>query len=173
MTRWMLAILLMTTPAFAASMNTYASQMGGANLVQLIPGELPLLTTTYAHTALQSTFPTDLVFETSVAPVGTLTLAYTLTIGGQQFVLPTTTYSCTQAAGCFFPADFQLPTFSHATSGTLVVNFNGSATEFGFLFQSPVPEPTSLVLLSTGLTSMAWRKYRRGKARPAVRSTDS
>jgi len=173
MTRWMLAILLMTTPAFAASMNTYASQMGGANLVQLIPGELPLLTTTFAHTALQSKFPTDLVFETSVAPIGTLTLAYTLTVGGQQFILPTTTHSCTQSAGCFFPADFQLPTFSHATSGTLVVNFNGSATEFGFLFQSPVPEPTSLVLLSTGLTSIAWRKYRRGRARPAGRSTDN
>jgi hypothetical protein len=133
MTRWMLAILMLTTPSFAASMNTYASQVGGANLVQLIPGELPILTTTFANTALQSTFPTDLVFQTNVAPVGTLTLAYTLTIGGQQFILPTTTYSCTQAAGCFFPADFQLPTFSHATRGTLLVNFNGSATEFAFL----------------------------------------
>ena len=39
MTRWMLAILLLTTPAFAASINTYASQMGGANLVQLVSRE--------------------------------------------------------------------------------------------------------------------------------------
>jgi hypothetical protein len=57
MKRWILAVLVFSAPAFAASMNTYASQLGGANLVQLIPGELPLLTTTYAGTPLQSTSP--------------------------------------------------------------------------------------------------------------------
>jgi len=50
-------MLLLVTPAFAATTNTYAWQLGGANLVQLIPGELPTLTTTYAGTALQNTFP--------------------------------------------------------------------------------------------------------------------
>jgi len=52
MKRWILIVLLFTTPAFAASMNIYASQLGGTNLIQMIPGEFPMLTTTYAGTAL-------------------------------------------------------------------------------------------------------------------------
>lgn len=162
MKRWMLAAMLLVTPAFAATMNTYASQLGGANLVQLIPGELPLLTTTYAGTALQNSFPRAVIFETNVAPLGTFTLSYTLSIGGQNFSIPVSTYSCTNPLGCFFAADFTLPAFSHPTAGTLTVNLNDSATTFGFMFHSPVPEPASLMLLGTGLVAVAWRKYRGG-----------
>jgi hypothetical protein len=57
MKRRMLAALLFETPAFAGTINTYSSQFGGANLVQLVPGELPMLTTPYAGTSLQNTFP--------------------------------------------------------------------------------------------------------------------
>jgi hypothetical protein len=61
-----------------------------------------MLTTTYAGTALQNTFPGALIFQTNIAPVGTFTLAMPLNIGGQEFTLPTATYSCTTAPSCFF-----------------------------------------------------------------------
>ena len=74
MKRWLLAGFLFCTPLFlspytlAATINTFASQMGGSNLVQLVHGEIPLLTATYAGTAQQGTFPNALIFETNIAP---------------------------------------------------------------------------------------------------------
>jgi hypothetical protein len=150
-----LAVLLFATPAFAASMNTYASQLGGTNPVQLVPGEMPLLTTTYAGTPLQRANPGVLIFETVVAPIG-----YALSIGGQQFSIPALTYSCSSSSGCFFPASFTLPTFLRPTAGTLTVKISGSVTTFGFMFQSPVPQPTRVVLRGTGLAAIGWRRFR-------------
>ena len=158
----LLFALLFVSPAFAATMNTFASQKAGNQLVQLIPGRDPLLTDTFAGTG---TFPNELVFETQLAPIGTFTISYSLTIGGQQFNFsPPPPTSCTNPAGCFVLADFTMPKFYRPTAGTLVVNFDGSAQTFDFTFQSAVPEPTSLLMLGTGLGIVGWwrsRKLRR------------
>jgi len=159
MIRWILSALLIVTPAFATSMSNFASQQGGSNLVQMTVGQSPRLTTSFAGTQFQNTFPTDLIFQTNLDPIGTFTLAYTLSIGGQTFSMPTQPESCTNAAGCSFDADFAMPTLYHPTLGTLTVKLNGIASAYSFVFQSPVPEPTSLVLLGTGLIGIACRNY--------------
>ena len=161
MKRLFLFAFLLATPAFAATMNTFGLQSGGNQVVQMIPGANPLLTDTYAGTSMLRQYPNALVFETSLAPIGSFTISFSLSIGRHQSNIPVASDSCTNSGGCTVSADFNMPTFYHPTAGSLTVNENGSRQTFDFMFQSAVPEPASLLLLGTGLAAMAGWRFRK------------
>jgi hypothetical protein len=158
MKRILLIALLLATPAFAATMRTSAIQAGNT-LVPLNAGDPMALTTTFARTPMQNTYPNALVFQTDLAPIGAGTITFTLSIGGQTLPTITETYNCVVlgGSGCSISGDFTMPTIYHSTAGTLV-DVNGSSTTFDFTFHSAVPEPTSMVRLGTGLGVIVWRR---------------
>ena len=45
--------------------------------------------------------------------------------------------------------------------GTVIVNLNGTSQTYNFRYVSPVPEPTTLTLIGTGLLAAFWRKRSR------------
>jgi PEP-CTERM motif len=171
MKRILLIALLLATPAFAATMRTFAIQ-GGNTLVPLNAGDPMALTTTFAGTPMQNTYPNALVFQTDLGPIGAGTITFTLSIGGQTLPTITETYNCVVlgGSGCSISADFTMPNIYHSTPGTLVVDVNGSSTTFDFTFHSAVPEPTSMVLLGTGLGAIVWRRLS-GRATATSRSS--
>ena len=60
---------------------------------------------------------------------------------------------------CVFVTNFFLPLVNGPlVAGSLTVNLNGTEETFPFHYGTFAPEPTSFLLLGTGLAAIAWRK---------------
>jgi hypothetical protein len=97
--------------------------------------------------------------EIFTGPAESQVFTYTLTLAN----LPSPLFqsfppgSCGAGDTCILGIGFFVPTTFTPVSGTLTVHFNDATETFNFHYISNVPEPTSLVLLGTGLAAIVGR----------------
>src|SRR5271166_2474334 len=141
------ALLVAVLPSFADSipLQTVVGQDEGFVQVPLGPGLDPLLGPTF----LGVVPPNPLDFQTCCGVTGTINeFSSVLDIDGLQLTNEATFFCFGK---CSIGYGFYLPTLYHVTPGTLSVTLQGANAMYDFRYQTPAPEPTTLVLLGTGL----------------------
>jgi hypothetical protein len=157
-----LAFLLFALPGFADSYNVFVVDKIVNNnqvLLQLTPNGNPLV-----HSV--DPLGTSLTFEIENIFSSTFDLqaSVTLTLGGQTIINgPLGGYICPDPQPCNIGVSLNTPFFSKPVQGSVAWTISGQTEKFNFRYTSipaSTPEPTTFLLLGTGLAAVGWCKYR-------------
>ena len=157
------AVLLVSSLVFADSITIYGNTPP-AYLHPKLGGPVLLNTTTEP---LLPAYPnldvvTSSLFFTETFSLGEVisSLSWTLSTKGTTNTITFSPQTC-MTSTCSLTGTFSVPHFpSTVAPATLTVNLNGTKETFAFEWKTVVPEPATLLLLSTGLLGVGWRKYR-------------
>jgi len=148
-------------PVFSALLpfDSFAYQNLGSSQVLLGPGLNPLIEPWNPHDGQPI-----LMFGTAVYTPGPIVYSAKLDLPvlGVNLISPTYTDDCpVTASACIELVDWNVPISYHVTPGILTVTMNQIIATYDFQYQTPSPEPTTLVLVLTGFAGVRFRAARR------------
>jgi hypothetical protein len=160
-----ITILLFTLPALADSIhidgNTLRPDGTINSFTPLVPGVNILL---FTERDISQKFATMGFQEIFMNAPATTSLTWTLTLANLSSSMVINFDAGPACPGtCVLGDDFFVPIAKQPISGTLTVHLNGENETFNFHYITNAPEPTTLVLMGTGLVAIGWRKYRYAK----------
>jgi hypothetical protein len=161
-----LAVMLFALPGFADSDNVFVLDRivnQQQIYVQLTPNGNPLVHSIGPGSSLN--FDIENIFSSTFD----LQTSVNLRLAGQTLADgPLEGLICPDPQPCSFAWGLATPSFSKPVQGTIVWTIAGKTETFNFRYTSNrvvTPEPTTWLLLGTGLAAIGWRTYRSSASR--------